>query len=506
MSDEPRLEANDIQGHVLPGFGCRHVVVLGVKLGNVAGARQALLPVVESITPLGDAEQQRRARRRCWEETGTRLHDSETRIAMSLSAPGLSALGVDLTPIRERRFTRGMHEDAAELLDLVDDNGVPRNWVVGQDREHTPDVLLILESDDRERLRARRDKLLSALDGTTSTLYCEEGTRPLDDKEHFGFRDGVSQPAVRGYMPDGTPLARRTIPESDVRSELYAAPGRLLVWPGQFVFGYPTQGEEPTRPGPIAQGGADWMKGGSYLVFRRLRQEVGLFRAAMAGLAEDAALASGRNVSADDVAARLVGRWPDGTPLVASPSGPDANISKDSLRINHFGFASASAAIPVKQGEKPLRTLPSVPGDPLGLVCPHMAHIRKINPRDDVSDIGTEKNAMKLILRRGASYGPSYDTDPNDERGLLFFAYQTSLDKQFVFLQRNWANALSRPGGIGHDPIIGRTSAAGNKRSGRLLIGGVEHSFDLNGDWVVPTGGCYVFTPSLSVLRDLLDG
>ena len=142
----------------------------------------------------------------------------------------------------------------------------------------------------------------------------------------------------------------------------------------------------------------------------------------------------------------------------------------------------------------------------LGLVCPHMAHIRKVNPRDDASDIGTEKNAMKLILRRGARFGPPYDTDPNSERGLLFLAYQTSLDKQFVFLQRNWANALSRPGGIGHDPIIGRTSAAGNKRSGRLLVNGVEHAFDLNEDWVVPTGGCYVFTPALSMLRALLDG
>ena len=177
---------------------------------------------------------------------------------------------------------------------------------MGQDRAHTPDVLLILESDDEERLRERRDELQNALDDTTSTLYCEEGTRPLDDKEHFGFRDGVSQPAVRGIMPDGTALARRTIPESDARSKHYAAPGRLLVWPGQFVFGYPTQSEEPTRSGPIAHGGADWMKGGSYLVFRRLRQEVGLFRAAMTALAAEVTHASGRTVNADDVAARLV--------------------------------------------------------------------------------------------------------------------------------------------------------------------------------------------------------
>ena len=59
------------------------------------------------------------------------------------------------------------------------------------------------------------------------------------------------------------------------------------------------------------------------------------------------------------LAAKLVGRWPDGTALAVSPDRPDAKLSSDPARINDFGYT----------------------GDPDKLRCLLGAHIRRTNPR-----------------------------------------------------------------------------------------------------------------------------
>ena len=110
-------------------------------------------------------------------------------------------------------------------------------------------------------------------------VYSEIGTvRPGRQRghEHFGFRDGISQPGIRGL----TPVSRPTVAPNQ------GLPGQDLVWPGEFILGYP--GQDPldaVKPGPVAPLPAPWARNGSYMVFRRLEQRVPEFRAFVAAQA-----------------------------------------------------------------------------------------------------------------------------------------------------------------------------------------------------------------------------
>jgi hypothetical protein len=60
----------------------------------------------------------------------------------------------------------------------------------------------------------------------------------------------------------------------------YATPGRPLVWPGQFVFGanHPFQDENDSlKPRPTLDPDPAWLRNDSFLVIRRLRQDVAAF-------------------------------------------------------------------------------------------------------------------------------------------------------------------------------------------------------------------------------------
>jgi hypothetical protein len=98
--------------------------------------------------------------------------------------------------------------------------------------------------------------------------------------EHFGFDDGVSQPGIRGRASDASDdnVADRCIdPSSTPEHWLFGRPGQNLVWPGEFILGYPASSPDPLLPGPIAGATPAWANDGSFLVFRRLAQNVGLF-------------------------------------------------------------------------------------------------------------------------------------------------------------------------------------------------------------------------------------
>ena len=89
-------------------------------------------------------------------------------------------------------------------------------------------------------------------------------------REHFGFADGFSQPAVEGIADaertngGGVPLA---------------GGGWRPLAPGEFVLGYPRRGHArgPEARLPRAPA-APYGRNGSYVVFRKLRQDVARFR------------------------------------------------------------------------------------------------------------------------------------------------------------------------------------------------------------------------------------
>jgi Dyp-type peroxidase family len=248
----------------------------------------------------------------------------------------------------------------------------------------------------------------------------------LDDRgiarEHFGFADGISQP-----LPVGP----------QIRLSSGAAPPDdpwHAVAVGDILLGYPDAHGElapgPLAPaasgssGPLAKGNApeglvDLGLDGSYLVIRELRQDVARFWASMdaaASVVNDAAL------SADGVAAKVIGRTRDGAPLApAAPSLPLAGQP-----ANAFGYFNS---------------------DPHGFFCPLGSHIRRANPRDGLSrDAAGAPGLLKFsnnhrILRRGRKFGPDIADprlDDGQERGLLFMCLNTDIERQFEFVQQNW--------------------------------------------------------------------
>jgi Dyp-type peroxidase family len=449
-------------------------------------------------------------------------------------------------------FAKGLAAQSSELGDPLDPaaEGHPDRWVVGG-TSSPADLVLIVASDSpahlSERVAQLKATLTSAQAGAAGSVAAalhqvwEQDTAtlppPLTGHEHFGFKDGISQPGIRGYVrrdPDEH-LTKRLVdaarsPQSDPLNPEFARPGHPLVWPGQFVFGYFRQNTHHARlppPPPLdkVDNGPAWARNGSFLVIRRLRQDVGAFRDFVTAEADRLRGQAGfEPMTATLLASKLVGRWPNGEPLMRTPV-EDAGLAADDYAANYFQYAQDSPP--------PLVLLPEAGyrgdrfavsrADGTGLACPLSAHIRKMNPRDAITEQGSVADVLRrMVLRRGIPFGPPYPHGLDEtagaaslapgnidaERGLMFVSYQTSIVDQFAFLQRAWANDVVNPNdGGGHDPIIGQSSEPRDRRRQVELRGApaaAPESLLMPRDFVIPTGGGCFFSPSISTLVDVL--
>jgi Dyp-type peroxidase family len=547
--DEPVLRVDDIQGNVMPGFATFVQVLVGVRFDDGAAARRWLSWLTPTISTLRQVNDVRNLRRRA---ARSDLPRPPTPILtnVALSAEGLRLLGLPTDRIRDDPFRTGM--DAATSVALGDprepaDEGHASNWILGGRPERTPHALVLVAADEGRWVDSRVREIRAALvdaagsssgdgsqPGAAEVVYTDRGEVIADapgdlGREHFGFRDGISTIAPRGRL-SSLPrhfLSRRYIDPYDPRALRFARPGQPLVWPGQFVFGYPSQPDtEPgIEPGPEADGGYPWMVDGSFLVVRRLRQDVEAFL-------EDVANESARIrrmpgcewITADRLATMLVGRWPNGTAAAVDPDEPDPSPMADRLRVNHFGYASAAGEIRVCAdphiatediaARDEFRVVEGAPEDPTGTRCPTFAHVRKVNPRDQVTDQGSPAITLRAqVLRRGITFGPSYPRDDpvaqasdDGQRGLLFLAYQTSIESQFELLSRKWMNRPNAPEpGSGHDLLVGQETRSARRATLRIPgVAPVELSFERS--WVIPTGGGYFFSPSIATLVAMAHG
>lgn len=491
---EPVLAVGEIQGNVLPGFNTRHQTLLGLRFAG-GDAGRWLASLVPAVATLAGVHRYRAARRQARLAGGGTPAAGPVWVNVAFDAKGLAALGADVAEVRDQAFRQGMGE-ASNLGDPRDPlhPGHPSRWVVGGAPANTPEALLIVASDDEAGVQQRVAELRrSAEDHGLDVGYAQDGHGLDGQVEHFGFRDGISSVGVRGRLDAGAGsyLTRRTID-----SDRFGRPGQPLVWPGQFLFGYPRQrADDPVKPGPVSKGGHPWMDNGSFLAFRRLRQDVAAFRRFVeweSGRLRDAGRTT---VTPERLAALLVGRWPKGTALIRNPAGDDPDPMADIATVNDFGFA----------------------GDRFGRICPSFAHIRKVNPRDVSTDKGGPDRTLTFaVLRRGIPWGPPYPATgagqalDQGDRGLLFLCYQTSIKDQFELLNTDWMNRRNGPeGDAGHDLLVGQGDGPARERVADLRdaeSGGPPARIATLVEWVTPTGGGYFFAPSISALRQLAAG
>ncbi|HEY9742435.1 MAG TPA: Dyp-type peroxidase [Coleofasciculaceae cyanobacterium] len=543
---EEVLAVNDIQGNILAGFNKDFQTFLFLKIHDRDITKTWLRTIIPSIASVAEVlafnRMFRALRARRGEDPRGMI---ATWINIAFTSEGIKKLTSqeEANKFQDTPFKIGMPRRAGFLDDPADisSDGHPNNWVVGGNNlEKYPDILLIVASDDITTLNTELNRIkadIQALAKPTGEvddksaleiIYEQQGmTRP--DKpghEHFGFKDGISHPGIRGLVSNLAEdfLTPRLLDPQDQLSQRFAKPGQPLVWPGQFVLGYKRQKDnEPIDPQDPATPSPAWAMNGSYLVVRRLRQDVPAFwnfvRTKAAELSQKPKFS---DISPERFATLLVGRWPSGAPLMRSPKSDNEDLAKDSLANNHFSYVAASEPVPlIPIPDYPGDNFPQAPNDFSGLVCPHFAHVRKINPRDTATEQGGSNDTLtRLILRRGIPFGSPIKDPVNptaeelqEERGLMFLSYQTSINKQFEFLMRVWANQDNQPPtgvntGAGPDPIIGQQENAGS-RARSLKLTGSDNSTEtikLMQDWVIPTGGGYFFAPSISALKDVLAG
>jgi deferrochelatase/peroxidase EfeB len=572
VPDEPVLDVDNIQGNVIPGFSKDHQLFLFYTLDDVAAFRgwlSAFVPFVASAAEVLAFNRLFKAIRRRHGEPADRPQTVKaTWRNIAFSYTGLTKLrdcGLDdlLDPdFEDEAFREDLASRAERLGDPVDSgqDGDPLNWRFGGPTNPV-DLVVHIASDDPDDLDLEAQWIQANITGVTLAWKQRgenlpkdvSGRGDLSGHEHFGFLDGVSQPGLRGRISE----QERDVltPRQNPNNRGQGKPGQDLLWPGEFVFGYPTQVADAisiAEPGPLSHAGPEWARNGSFLVFRRLKQDVFLFHNFLKTQAPG-------GLTPDLFGAKLVGRWASGAPVLRTPAGIDnPDLGNNDCNNNNFEFQEETAPIPasglLNSFDCEDHRFTQSQGDKNGLLCPFAGHIRKAYPRDDVArgldvcdneeeeeapepcgalsrepaakdaadtpvrPVPNEKDTQThRLLRRGVPFGqvslstfasPRRD-DPPDGRGLLFLAFQTSIKDQFEFVTQCWVNNPDfKDAGSGHDLIIGQ-NAADPTRTRTLTVKVGEDAEDCvevstTDEWVIPTGGGYFFAPSIEALRELL--
>jgi Dyp-type peroxidase family len=373
-------------------------------------------------------------------------------VTVAFTWNGLRGLGVDEASLAT--FPEEFRQGMAARAEVLGDTGAnhPNHWVDGLASPDLHGIVILFARDVAERDRCVREHQQYAARfpavRALSTLDLE-ATPPLEyAHDHFGYRDRLSQPVIDGTGEVPTPGS--------------GAPLKA----GEFFLGYPdeagvTQALEPEILG----------RNGSFLAYRRMQEHVGAFRQFLQQ--------HGRSPEEQElIAAKLMGRWRSGAPLVLSPEKDDPALGADPQRNNDFNYAKM---------------------DPHGYAVPLGSHIRRMNPRDTAANMNRRR-----MIRRGGTYGPPLpEGAPEDgvERGIAAFVGCASLIRQFEFAQNVWANDRTfHELGNERDPIIGTHDGTLEfkipKRPIRKVIKGLPA-------FTTVRGGAYFFLPGKRALRYL---
>ncbi|MDQ4122830.1 MAG: Dyp-type peroxidase [Acidobacteriota bacterium] len=468
-----------LQGNILKGHGRDHTVHIFVKFSqkNVKTLRKNLIAFANDYVVSALQQQIEREQFKKYKIPGALFGN------LFLTANGYRALGFtseqlanafaeeDLAFGTQSNFLEGMQAHGDELNDPT-----VNEWEEGYQGDAI-DAMILLADDDRDYLHRQARTVINRIDDFCKILVVERGDAlrdPITKEgiEHFGYVDGRSQPIYFKDDLDG---------ESAITAWNPVEPLKFVLVRDKNV--------------PDAE------CYGSYFVFRKLEQNVLAFRA------HEIELADFLGFTTDEERARAgamaVGRFRDGTPVVLQQT--DGLVPP---KENNFNFRNNND--------------PNNPkSDPNGLKCPFQAHIRKCNPRGDITgnpdDEGAERS--RRITRRGITYddrksrltdGECLQDLPTRNVGLLFMCFQASIRNQFAFMQRFWVNDedFVKPG-TGIDPIIGQAGASsipqkwrpqwGDSETGNN--GGTEtKEFSFHG-FVRLKGGEFFFAPSIPFLK-----
>jgi Dyp-type peroxidase family len=433
--DQAMLELDDIQAGLVHPRPTRYAgaVLLG-RVDNPHDGRELLRRVIPLIPSAA----------------GSSEPHKEGWAAVGLSFQGLKALGVpeDSLASFPPEFQEGMAARAAELGDTGE--SAPERWEQPLGRDDVHLAIYALAPDPARLEEALADAREALRDVPGVALIWEQGTYMLPtERTSFGFKDGISNPAIEGSG----------IPGTNPHEEPFKA--------GEFILGYPNENDElPPMPTPEVLA-----RNGSYVVFRKLQTRVAEYRQYLRSRAksrEEEAL----------LAAKFVGRWPSGAPLALAPERDDPELGADPERNNAFLYAADDAR---------------------GLKCPLGAHARRTYARD-AEIIGVPR--LHRMIRRSSSYGPMLPEgvleDDGADRGILFFGLQANLTRGFEFVKSQWINEgtfIGMPSEM--DPLVGPNDET---RMFTVPQQPIRRRLTQLPQFVVNRGGEYLFMPGRRAL------
>ena len=327
---------------------------------------------------------------------------SEPLTSLGITPPGLRALGIEegLIPKFDPRFRDGLAPK--RMGDHPETHSHFENW--WERRFVTEDVhcivhLYALDAAQLEE-RTRAIGALATAGDVTELIPRDDGTR-LDGafvygprRLHFGYRDGISAPTSPGTIRPG---------------------GR-----GRLSLLRPRLRHPWARLGAADGAAADLVRGSTYGVFRWIYQDVAAFNRFLATEAPRLFAELAPADAEELLAAKLMGRWRDGTPLVLSPDRPDPALADS----DDFLYRET---------------------DPHGLRCPFSAHIRVMNPRDQ--ELHATVAEAPTVLRRGTPYGPPLAGAEDDgaDRGLIGVFLGANILRQSSRSRCGRSRTTSRP-------------------------------------------------------------
>ena len=472
---ENTLDLDDIQGLIVKGYG--YMPSAAYKLLTIQDP-QAAKKWLAKITPeLTTANRQKR-------------HDFCVNLAISYF--GLQALQIPQDTVnsfalefQEHPFQDVITQHRLRILGDVGDNA-PQHWEWGGVDEERQKIHLIL------MLFASSEAHLQEICQTVEKDFSQYGITELrhfithqlpENKEHFGFHDGLAQPEIEGYTKE--------------------APSDNVIKAGEFILGYKNEydrfPESPTVSKqldaqnilPTATNDAaskDIGKNGSYMVFRQLEQNVKGFWDFVNNAAQKL-----EGYTTEHLAAKIVGRWKSGAPITLAPDKDNPDLAN----FDSFGFYDQ---------------------DFDGMKCPIGSHIRRSNPRDAFmknKKKGIAFSRKHRFLRRGRSYGKpfveSFDVQdilkkPQDDhkRGLHFIGFNTSFGRQFEFIQQAWeTNPMFLGLAQEPDPLLGSQVLAENKIEAVFSMPQcpVRQRVTNMETYIRVRGSMYFFLPSLRAIQ-----
>ena len=471
---ESTLELDDIQGYVVRGYKhMQYSRFVLLHVANAATAKKWLATLTDAITNATHIPNKADLPNTC--------------LNLAFTSLGLRALGLYDANMQHfiREFREGMTTPHRQRLLGDFDSSAPENWRWGGPSTDEVHISLMVFGADKDTCLNYYNQLQQQFLAAGVTEITQlDGQTLSNNKEHFGFRDGISQPTIKG--------SGRTGPPNDD------------IEPGEFVLGYKNeyevfpdtplladeQGEFNLLPSDAAGSGKkDLGRNGSYLVMRQMQQDVNGYWTFL----NNQTLNPDGTVNYDEsmkLGAKMMGRWQSGAPVVKYPDKDPGGYSDD----NNFGYLELD-----KDGTK----------------CPFGSHLRRSNPRDNFEDDGA-KESWRLtrrhrIIRRARLYGDPYEGSPtnltpNGEVGLLFLCFNADISRQFEFIQYTWANfpkfkeLYNDP-----DPITGvrETPDHGQEQNFTIQDKPVSRVVKDLKRFIYIRGGAYFFFPSITTIRYL---